>query len=283
MSVLEKIAILAFAAVMSSTQVNCTTVVKPTEAQIVQIIENRDETIREDLEDIMQSTFCLVHTTKYKLEDAPEGTPLFDDWTNGTAFAYAQKDGYTYLVTNNHLVVDQLDKRIELMPIPKSKIPMLLIYNKVEEKISLAKNLKKKDSPNNIKVEIVAQDKENDIAIIRTKEKLYVSDNYLIDPNFQPQLEDELFLLGFPQGAGPYLTKGNITQLDQDYKGKIHTAMDITSTFGNSGSPYFIRRGDKLHWAGLYKVIWTHVNTKIPLLVYGVPIKDFTDLLNKYK
>lgn len=283
MKTLEKIAMLTFAAVISSAQVNCPTMIKPTEAQIIQTIEKRDRTIRKDLEDIMQSTHCLVHEVKYKLEGAPEGTPLFDDWGNGTAFAYAKKDGYTYLVTSNHLVIDEPKVKVEAVPIPGSMVPQILVYKKTEEKLKLAKNIKEKDSLDTIKVEIVARDKENDIAILRTKEKLYVSNHYILDPNFQPQLEDELFLLGFPEGFGPYLTKGSIANLNDKRQGKTYNAMDVTSSFGHSGSPYFIRRGDKLYWTGLYKAIWLRKGAKVPLLEFGVPIKDFVGLLNKYK
>jgi ABC-type proline/glycine betaine transport system ATPase subunit len=113
MKTLEKIAMLAFTTVMGSTQINCTTIINPTESYVMHVIEKRDETIRTNLEDIMQSTHQLVHNTTYEREGASEGTPLWNHNIEGTAFAYAQKDGYTYLITNSHLVIDAPNRKIK--------------------------------------------------------------------------------------------------------------------------------------------------------------------------
>lgn len=295
---LEKIAALAFVAAMGGMQPGCTTAVtKPSEADIetyiIQTIENRDEAVRKKLDDVLYSVYRFEVKGEYQPEGAPENSPKLVISFPANAFAFAYRDGYTYLATNAHIIIMALpdkkrQKSIKINPDLTITAGPEVVYKKISQQFKIPKENSQPPAAADIKLETVIVDKKLDIAILKAKNELYVSNKFLLDKNLEPRLGDEIFLLGYLGATDlPTSTKGNMPQVNLELLNKQKVDMlDVTSNFGNSGSPYFIRRGDKLYWAGIFTRIWPYNENCMPrvdctpMVEWGIPIKDFIHLLD---
>ncbi|MBN1543873.1 trypsin-like peptidase domain-containing protein [Candidatus Woesearchaeota archaeon] len=268
------------AAAVGAPQVGCVS----TYARTVNAIEARDARVRDDLGSIVDSVHCVRTVAEYRLDGAPEGAPTETRTGHGTALAYAYRGGYTYLVTNVHVVDDpERITEVELVPGPGGLAIVLNTYTKVSERTTLVADAGDTDDSDDILVEEVAKDAELDIAVVRTPQRLTISDSYVADRSITPCLGEEVYVVGYPRGRFSAVTRGVISHPDYfDPEDNEHLdVIDITSTFGNSGSPYFVRRGDQLYWAGVMGQIMTYRGTPVTLFTLGTPIRAFAGLLDR--
>jgi S1-C subfamily serine protease len=245
-------------------------------------IEARESRMQEDLDDIVSSVYCVRTKTEYMLEGAPEGTPPVVKSGHGTAFAYERRDGYTYLVTNVH-VVDDPEKlqEIEITPAPGGFAIALKTYVKVSERTYLVDNAGDENALDDIEVDEVSKNSELDIAVIRTSKAVHVADSYVRDTSISPHLGEEAFVAGYPRGRFSAVTRGMVSHPDfVDEDGEHLDIIDVTSTFGNSGSPYFIRRGDRLYWAGTMGKIMPYRESSATMFTLGTPLRLYADMLD---
>ncbi|MBR9683443.1 trypsin-like peptidase domain-containing protein [Candidatus Woesearchaeota archaeon] len=276
--VTSTLAAVLFAIGLGGTQLSCA----PTYQQIVTSIEQRDTKVRQDLEDISRSVYCVAIDSKYALKDNPEVSETYR--FTGTAFAYAKKGEYTYLITANHVVTrpsELIQTRVNLDftgLLPPRELERL-VYQKTQEEIRLVDNFYDHTSFDDIKLELFAVDTEKDIAILRTKQEIHVSNKYSVDLDLKPQLGNQVFLSGYLKGDNHLTTEGTVVNLHQNFQEKEFLAIEVTATTGNSGSPYFIRKGDRLYWAGICTAIQPYKNTSIPIFSLGFPIQNFDYLL----
>ena len=286
---ISTIAAAVFAASLGASQQSCTVPNVITRADISQAVEQIQNRFREDLDDMLHSVYCLRITADYRREGAPELFGPESRLSHGTAFAYAKKDGYTYLITNAHMAIkaDELKERLPVFDATPDGVEIKIqeiVYKKQREEVKIVTNKFDTRDADDIKLELVVADKENDVAILRTKKDLYVSDRYLIDRDFRPEVNDKVFLLGYPANYHPLATEGSVAHTTYAIAGgQTFTALDVRSAFGSSGSPYFIQRGDKLYWAGLFARIMTYDMTRVPLFELGIPIDRFADLLDNHQ
>lgn|GEM_PF-3829505 len=268
------------AAAIGAPQAGCVS----TYARVITAVEARDAHVRDDLDSIVDSVHCVRTVAEYRLDGAPEGAPTERRVGHGTAFAYAYHDGYTYLVTNAH-VVDDPDQitDVELVPGPGGLAIVINTYTKFSERTALVADANDSNEADDIVVEEVAKDAELDIAIVRTPQRLSVSGSYVADRSITPHVGEEVYVVGYPRGRFSAVTRGIVSHPDYfDPEDNEHLdVIDITSTFGNSGSPYFVRRGDQLYWAGIMGQIMTYRNTPVTLFTLGTPIRTFADLLDR--
>lgn len=284
---ISSIAALALAAALGSTQPGCVQkmIVKANEADIVSAIEKRDQAVRQKLDDILQSIHCVRHVAEYT-EIGGERSET--NKAHGTAFAYARRDGYTYLITNAHVVTEP-DEMTE-STFDMDFDPEFLFekeekrYRKSSETLTLVKNDDDADPADDIALEKVLVDEKLDIAIIRTKEDLHVSDSYAAGRDIKPEIGDDIFIIGYPGGVFAS-SRGIIANLHyDDSDDQDHTGLDIRSAHGGSGSPYFIRRADRLYWMGLFDSFLPYEEDgDVPLHPLGIPINRFADLLDTHQ
>lgn len=259
----------------AATQSGCVTMME--QAKINSAIEHREHSLRKDLEDIAKSVHCIRQTVEYRKAGAAAGDPTETKIWHGTAFAYTKRDGYTYLVTNHHVVDSPKE-----MPILKIMPGALTIENyvKVSEKLELVddKNDKKKDD--DILVEKVDSTKVPDAAVIRTRSNIYVASSFIRDDTIRPKRWEEAYVVGFPAAMFQNGTKGIVSRPGYDWPGEgTVDVLDLHILGGNSGSPYFIRRGNTLYWGGIVEATMSDRGSALSI---GVPLREFSGMLAKY-
>jgi S1-C subfamily serine protease len=287
---LSMIAAALFATSLGTAQTGCVkrkivneTYVVTSDEDIVGAVERRDAKIRQDLDELVKSTHCLRIHSKYKMEGASQLGLTKEGGGHGTAFAYTRKDGYTYLVTNAHVVHEpETISDVAVVPSPKTGEPEVVINTYVLEKktLSLVTNEFDTDTSDDMAVEEVKVDKEKDIAILRTKEKLPVSENYATLGDVKPRVGDEVYVIGYPESYFPAVTRGVMSNPGHEFaRINMVDLTDAMATRGSSGSPYFIRRGDQLYWAGLVRGMFTYGQTPITMFSVAAPMNTFEDML----
>ncbi|NQU78663.1 trypsin-like peptidase domain-containing protein [Candidatus Woesearchaeota archaeon] len=246
-------------------------------------VTQSESDIRQALEDITQSVHCVRTRTEYQRDSAEPDSPTRVRTGHGTAFAYMQRDGYTYLVTNEHVVTDPKTITVaEIVPSDGSNSIQRAQYNRLGNSSSiLVDNGADDNSSDDIDVEVVATDTDLDIAIIRTRTNLHVSTSYHRDNSFRAEMGDEVFITGYPQGWELAATRGVVSNPSHESDdGEQLQLLDVTGTFGNSGSPYFVRRGSELYWAGTMGKGRMYRQSRVTMFILGTPISEFNSMLD---
>jgi S1-C subfamily serine protease len=223
--------------------------------------------------------FCLRTKVEYKRVGAEPGEKSRNRTVHGTAMAYAKAGGYTYLITNAHNFGDDKIFTFGMTP-GKNGINLTLdklVKNK--EHSTLVTNVFDKDKSDDIKVEPVARDKDLDIAIVRTKADIPVAKSYIKGLKVAPERGDDVYVIGFPRARFNATTKGVVSTPNHKYAGKRYDILDVTSTFGNSGSPYFFRRGAVLYFGGVVRAIMPYPRSNATNFTMGIPFKRLSKLL----
>lgn len=240
-------------------------------------IDSRDSRRKQDLEDIMRSVHCVRSESVYRRVGKGE-QPTLKKKGYGTAFAYKNEDGETYLTTNHHVVASP-DSFHRFENRPGYGI-VLSRYAKISERHTLVDNALDKEPEDDINVDKVRQDKDLDIAILKSPKELYVSDRFVFDSSINPRRGEEAYILGFPKALVQAQTRGVIAQQGFEGYEKKYDALDVNGTFGNSGSPYFVRRGKNLYWAGTVGALIAHRNSATSLFMLGIPLRQYAGLLS---
>lgn len=242
-------------------------------------LEARETTVSQDLEKIARSVYCLRHRSEYSEGDSQDKPQKMI--SHGTALAYLHQDGYTYLITNAHNITspDQIPD-ITLKRSPEgSIIPQFKIYTKTKDLLSLVDNSKDVNEKDDLDLETVLKDERMDIAIVRTKKLIPTANAYLRSRSSVPGLGEEAYVIGYPRGLLKAVTKGSMANLSHYYKGQEYQVLDITATFGNSGSPYFIRKGNRMYFGGIVSAVIPYTKSDATLLTIGIPFSKFSPLL----
>jgi S1-C subfamily serine protease len=232
---------------------------------------------RKDLEDILKSVHCVRTSGTYVKEgtSTPEVRKGY-----GTAFAYAYEGGYTYLVTSAHVVTTaESAVEIEIEVGPKGNQVTVTKSKRIAESYVLVDDADDEDASDDVALETVAKDKQLDIAVMRTRKRLHIARSYVKDYSIRPVTGDEVYLTGFPRGLFKAATKGMISHPDVKVNDERLDILDVTGTFGNSGSPYFVRRGDSMYWAGTVGKIFTYRNSTATMFSIGTPIRLYHKML----
>lgn len=244
--------------------------------QINNVIEHRETTVQNDLEDIAKSIFCIRTDADYE--------PKKEYQSHGTAFAYMYKDGYTYLFTNSHNVSPpEQSAAISFEKGPEGIKLKFQLYKKKSQKVNIVDNKFDSNKEDDLRLEIFNNNKELDVAILRTKQKLPVSTAYLRNDQIKPRLGEDIHIIGYPKGLFKTHTKGSVAKQQLKHKQEEYQVLDITSTFGNSGSPYFLKRNSDLYLGGVVTAIIPYTESNATLLTLGVPLKKFSHLLYDVK
>ncbi|MFH1064339.1 MAG: serine protease [Candidatus Woesearchaeota archaeon] len=250
-------------------------------AAVEKKIDSREAQINQSLESIMSSIYCIKNEAQYQRAGATEEpySTLLEG--GGTGFAFAYHDGHTYLVTSAHVVKNDT-MRISTVPVGEEGDFDVHIYSLISEKSAIVDDRFDSDASDDISLELVAVDEDNDVALLRTAKKLPVSSAYMIDQDIIPSVGEDVFITGVPRGIVSVPSKGTFAKPQHTFSdGDSLDIMDIDATAGNSGSPYFVRKGNTLYWAGLTGQLLPEENGS-ELFALGNPLKSFYHLINDY-
>ena len=234
----------------------------------------------EDLERISKSVYCIRNTAVYgKSMYTDDGKSLEINaqgasW--GTAYAFKRQDGFTYLLTNYHVIFNSLiggwDREAKL----------------TKEKLEVVDNIRDDFKEDDIPLELVASAPEKDVALIRTKAEL---------PFYEPQIlvrdslkeRDKTILIGYPLGETKTVTEGivgNVYDPDREYDRDMRVKMDhvdfivdCASNPGNSGSPAFVIRNGEYYFEGLLHEGYGNMFSQAEGLKRVIGVDEFSELM----
>ena len=208
------------------------------------------------LENLISSTYCLLSEREY----SDNAGNTFNAGGYGSSFAFRQVDGYSYLITNQH-VVGEFEQNVNGN-----------IYNRDQVNIKIIDSKFDNNKDDDIPLEIVFESKELDLAILRTEEKL----NFLPEKNLQLSSNlkygEEVYLVGFPLGMFPSVTEGIVANpglypFHYEFEDKLNgitvpnssrKVLDLSANPGNSGGPLFVKKDGQLYWAGIISAYLIH-------------------------
>ncbi|MBW3000038.1 serine protease [Candidatus Woesearchaeota archaeon] len=240
---------------------------------------------QQDLGDIAKSIYCIRTKTTYKNLLDRKMEPM-EYSKHGTGFVFAEKDGWYYIITNQHVVdgdnnilgeddVDDIDSMF---------MALFSLYEKSGEKTTIVDYKGDKKPGDDIELEEVVKSEELDVAILRTKKKLHVAKGYEIGNPSELRYGDTIYTVGFPFGSVKALTKGIISNPGDNLPNAAENEnkiIDTTYWAGNSGSPYFVMKDNKLYWVGISGRCFINHTGDCAGLAIGTDITKFQDMMDK--
>jgi len=237
------------------------------------------------LENLISSTYCLLSERDY----SDNAGNTFNEGGYGSSFAFRQVDGYSYLITNQH-VVGELEQNLNGK-----------IYNRNNVNIKIIDSKFDNNKDDDIPLEIVFESKELDMAILRTEQKL----NFLPEKNIQLSSDlkygEEVYLVGSPLGMFPAVTEGIVSNpglypFHYEFEDKVNgltvpnssrKVLDLSANPGNSGGPLFVKKDHQLYWAGIISAYFIHgaggpfykENSGLAIAMDSNIIKDIADYI----
>jgi len=230
----------------SAVQKELTDLTIPTElGDLTATKESEDLTIQRKLEDIGQSVFCFREDTYYANEHES-----MSPYYMGTAFAFKiTPEGRTHLATNYHLVYSE-----EQIKGSNNGILKLLYHG-----FRLTEGMEYSDEKADtwltlLQGELFNKDNRHvDAAVLITVDakNLPVSQEYVVDPSFEPMLGDEAYSFGCQEGIATFQVRGTLSR-KKDFSKRVQNkyVFNIETNQGSSGAPIFIRRGNDLYLVG---------------------------------
>ncbi|MBI4738076.1 trypsin-like peptidase domain-containing protein [Candidatus Woesearchaeota archaeon] len=204
------------------------------------------------LEDVMKSVYCVKVVAEYVIMHPSGSEPPSDNKVvgsvvqMGSAFAFSSDNEYTYLITASHVVETDEVYVDPLYGVTKRKsVSMKLVDNKLDE-----------NEQDDVPVEVSLNVADRDFAVLRTKSKLYVSHKYEVADQKSLKVGEQAFTAGYPLSLMKVLSSGTIanttvTPNKTNPEVGCMFVVDVDVMAGSSGGPLFVRRGDKLYFAGI--------------------------------
>jgi len=272
----------SLAAVLFAFNANCaaaTVNVKPQQEMVQQ------SKAQQNLADIAKSIYCIRTKTTYKnlLDEKMEPVEYNQ---HGTGFVFAEKEGWYYIITNQHVVdgdnniVDEND----IDDVHDMFAALFNLYEKSGEKTTIVDYRGDKKADDDIELEEVVKSVELDVAILRTKKKLHVAKGYEIGDPSGLKYGDTIYTFGFPFGSVKAMTKGIISNPGDNLPNAAENEnkiIDTTYWAGNSGSPYFVMKDNRLYWVGISGRCFINHTGDCAGLAIGTDITKFQDMMDK--
>jgi len=191
---------------------------------------------QDKLESIYDSVICLRSIRVYS-----DGESWKVRYFHGTGLPIFRDGDSVYIATNEHVVISDKNTRYKGKSLPLFKTELSVIK---ETAPYLEQNLPLKVL-NSINGRI-------DTAVLLgiDDERLLVSKDYVVDPEIDIRLGDEVFSIGCLRSSEKVVNYGHIANVDyQSTDGKSILA-NLSITHGQSGGPVFLRREDEVYLIG---------------------------------
>ena len=258
-------------------------VLKSTDNRIKHGLQNSNQK-DEQLKNILDSVYIIRNVAKYEAKidiDGKERRHRGYGGSYGTAMAYKQENGRTYLVTNEHVVSN-----------PKSEVGPLGNYKNMGERIEILDSKEASEDKfkkDDILTRVEAKSKSKDIAVIST-DKLITYYTGEVGDSSTVKNGDKILIVGFPLAVTKVHSNGEITSADfvdeyepfeWNYNGFL---LNAPISPGNSGSPVFkinseIKGKNNYSWIGQIHATFTGGQ----LMNLGIDINDYKGLLENLK
>ena len=237
---------------------------------------------------LMDAVYCLRKRAIYKrvgFTDSSQELRLSEQSTDyGTGIAFKRINGYTYLLTNEHVAENQDVRNTGFLAI-HGDIGNSILTN---QRLEIVDNHKDTFPNDDIQLEIVATNAASDVSLLRTKAEIPFYDLQTISRG-SLIVGDTVVLVGFPLAVTKAFTRGSVSNpthkhIHNDQGDNIHWdhddfMIDAASNPGNSGGPAFIIRDGEYHFAGLLHAGYGgFIQAEGMKLV--VSVDEFADLMN---
>jgi len=229
------------------------------------------------IENLVEHVYCLKTEAVYMNVDQENETFTMDSLSaNGTAFNYRFDKGWSYLITNDHVV--HMPEHIPCVDSEGS----FQICSKVSETTYIVDSANDEDDSDDVELEEVVSDADEDYAILRVEDKLRGKPSgFVVGGNKELNYGDDVFLIGYPAGLFPAYREGAVAN-PEPYGNDGWDVLDLEVTGGQSGSPYFTQRGGRYVWEGMImaKMQDPYDGSSFGLGI-GIDIESFKDELFK--
>lgn len=260
-----------------------------------QVIEPTQNTVviqrKATLDQIVETVYCIRSKVTYGVEGDDDKTEI-ESTGHGSGFAYRRTGGDTYLITNHHvigkkeftkLVIEQ-EKDDKGKPIIKVKFKRFI---RKSLEITIVDSYLDRNSKNDIPLDLVYDTPYPDLAVLRTKKEIkdgeisQLSQGIkLLDSSYFGNSDtlkfgEPAYLIGYPMGSFLVVNGGTIGNPGKKYpEGQPvedhNVLLDLTANPGNSGGPFFVKRGNDYYWMGIVEGVYpnswgesSHVNSAI--------------------
>lgn len=224
------------------------------------------------IDQIVESVYCLRAKATYEIEVGDDKTETTSTGY-GSAFAYRRVLGDTYLITNQHVLgKKEFSKLVIEQGIDDQGKPVLkMSFKKFKRKsleLTIVDSYADKNKKDDIPLDYIFESENPDIAVLRTKREIknsqisrlsqgikFLGGFYFGDSNTL-RYGEEARLIGYPMARFLFVSEGIIGNPGKKYpKGQpIETSnvlLDVTANPGNSGGPFFVKRGNDYYWMGI--------------------------------
>lgn len=211
------------------------------------------------IEDILKSVHCMKVNTKYTPTDPDLSAITPETEGYGTIFAFSKDNEYTYFLTAGHMV-RKTDKTVEHPLLGEMKVSSV--------RYSIVENALDEKSDDDISLDMFFRSESMDIAVFRAKTQMHVSTSYGAIDQKDLHVGESVYVTGYPRGAMRFLSIGTIGNLtgvpNKDIEDEPTPIIaDVENMPGNSGSPMFVRRGDKFYFIGVVVSTFGHLTRAI--------------------
>ena len=254
---------------------NCCTVSSFDDSQQVRSEQEQGIT---SLEQLVKSTYCLDSDFIYEDDKGNILTP----GAYGSAFAYREVDGFTYLITNQHVLGNYE------MELAGRKL------KRIAQRTKIIDSQFDKDTSDDIPLETIFESESLDLAIVRTKAKLNVLPEKYFGDSSTLRYGEKAYLIGYPMALFPTVTSGIIAnpgdythvvevdepQLNLTVTSVVKKVLDLSVNPGNSGGPFFVERDGRFYWMGIvnaYVTDHSSRNSGLALAMESNIIRQITD------
>ncbi len=243
---IREIALAGIAALGINACVTC----EDTNLKVQQTIIEQPKSPEYPLEELAKSVVCVRLTVQYEAA-RPNAKGTAETKMSGTGFVFDYDGRYSYIITAEH-VVDISHTLKGMAKCGKKGTPCTSMFLPVAAEYSVVDNREDNDSSNDISLELIAADVEHDIAILRTETELPVAHSYYVGNAESLHIGEDAYSIGYPAGEMRLVVSGIVSNTDNNINGlKDRKVLNLSMDSGQSGSPYFVKRGDKYYLMGI--------------------------------
>lgn len=195
------------------------------------------------------------------------------------------KEGFsTYILTNHHVVANSIKVKKKWSSVVRADIK-IDVFETVDVDFFRYKWMNRSVGAQTVSCDIIAYDKDEDLAVLKTRDDIERIAAYLYPKDQEHKLEIGMKLIAIGAGMGhpPVQTEGNLSQFGEEIEHKEYWLNTASIIFGNSGGSLYLK--DTFEFVGVPAagdVIMLGFSAQlISHLAYAIPITRVYEFLDK--